>query len=100
YHADPLHEPSGTGQWVSAFDVEAFMPLDMFNERMARLRREIHAAPRATPTSRVMLPGELEAEAEADARENGVELEEIVWRPLVALAGELGRTDELDQALR
>jgi LDH2 family malate/lactate/ureidoglycolate dehydrogenase len=89
--------PFGMSFWVSAFDVEAFMPLSEFKQRLAEMRAEIHAAPMTPGTPPLILPGEPEARAEAQSREHGIPVDAVNWEPLARFAGELGRTDALEQ---
>jgi ureidoglycolate dehydrogenase (NAD+) len=90
--------PMAVGFWVTAIDVEAFMPLDDFAARVRQMREEIQAAPTAPGIDRLLLPGEPEADFEADTRANGIPMDAVNWDPLLRLARELGRVDELEQA--
>jgi LDH2 family malate/lactate/ureidoglycolate dehydrogenase len=89
--------PMGVGFWVTAIDVEAFMPLDQFAARVRQMREEIHAAPTVPGVDRLLVPGEPEADFEAETRANGIPMDAVNWDPLRRLADELGRADELEQ---
>jgi LDH2 family malate/lactate/ureidoglycolate dehydrogenase len=99
YVTDP-DRPGGMGHWVSVWHVDAFTSYDDFGRRLARLREEIHAAPRAINVDRIFLPGEPEVEHEARSRVNGLELPEDIWRRLVALATEMRLEDQLLRSQR
>ena len=89
--------PSGEGFWVTAVDVESFMPLAEFTQRIARLKTEIRAAPTVGSAGPLTLPGEPEARAEADARRHGIPMDAINWASLARLGDELGRTEDLER---
>jgi LDH2 family malate/lactate/ureidoglycolate dehydrogenase len=91
--------PYGVGFWVTAVDVEAFMPLAEFKGRMAAMEREIKAAPTIPPGAPLTLPGEPEAAAEADARHHGIRMDAVNWTPLMQLAEEFGRAADLEKTL-
>lgn len=94
-----LVNPSNTGHWVMAIGIEAFMPRERFLERLADLRAEVHGAPTADGASAPILPGEPEVAHERDSWKHGLELDPLTWDALSALAGDLGRSTELE-ALR
>jgi LDH2 family malate/lactate/ureidoglycolate dehydrogenase len=80
--------PTGHGAAFIALNVEAFMPLAAFFERVDALSAEIHATPRAEGSERVYLPGEMEWERRDRALAEGIRLPEDVLDSLRGLADE------------
>jgi LDH2 family malate/lactate/ureidoglycolate dehydrogenase len=93
-------KPSLVGHWITAFNIEAFMPIEEFTSRLAGLRAEIHATPTIDGVDGIVLPGEFETRHERDTAENGLELEIFLWNAVSEVAAELGRTDELEATRR
>ena len=82
--------PSDTGYFLFVIDVGRDSAFDGFDARMHALCDEILAAPRAPGVDRILIPGELEAEAEAQALAEGVPLRDEVWEKLQAVAAATG----------
>jgi LDH2 family malate/lactate/ureidoglycolate dehydrogenase len=66
--------PTGVGALMLAVDVERFMPLDQFRGLMKGYVEAIRASRKAKGTTRIYLPGEIEAEKEMASRARGIEL--------------------------
>lgn len=90
--------PSGTGHWIQAMDIAAFMPVAEFAQRVAALRDELHSSGRASGTARILLPGELEAEHESASQAHGLELDEAIWTSLLEVAIDRRLETELEGA--
>ncbi len=73
-----------------AIDIAAFMPVDVFKSRAAKLVGEIRQAPRAVGAERIYLPGEMEWERRRAALEGGLHLPEDVLTSLRGLARDYG----------
>jgi LDH2 family malate/lactate/ureidoglycolate dehydrogenase len=69
-----LTGPTGVGALMLAIDVERYMPLDQFRSLMRGYVEAIRGSRRATGTTRIYLPGEIEAEKEKTSRERGIDL--------------------------
>jgi ureidoglycolate dehydrogenase (NAD+) len=82
--------PTDEGHAFIAIDVGAIMPLEVFQERIDWLVREIHSAPRAKGASRIYLPGEMEWEKRTVALEQGIDLPDDVRASLIKMAHEVG----------
>jgi LDH2 family malate/lactate/ureidoglycolate dehydrogenase len=81
---DPAPFAAGTGE--------------TFQQRLAALAGEVLAAPTASGTDRVYLPGQIEAERVQAARRDGVRVDREVVAALRRVAGGLGiPADELDR---
>ncbi len=77
----------GCGQFYLALDVERFMPLPDFLDRMDQLIAQIHASALAPGSDRIYIPGEIEHEKAERSRKEGLPLEENLIAELEALAG-------------
>ena len=87
-YADP--SPQMLGHFFVAVDVEAFMPLKEFRERMG-VREEQTRESRPVPGSdRVLMPGDLEAERHAQHSREGIVISPAVHAELLELAERLG----------
>ncbi len=82
--------PTGHGAAFIAIDIGAMGPIDQFKGRVDALIREIRAAPRATGTDRIYVPGEMEWERRQKALADGIDLPEDVIQHLRGVAEDLG----------
>ncbi len=83
-------EPTNEGHAFIAIDVAAMLPLDTFKAHMDGLIQEIHAAPKASRTERIYLPGEMEWERRALALSQGMLLPPYHQESLRGLAEDVG----------
>lgn len=83
-------EPSNVGHFFVAINVEAFMPLEEFKERMDKLVRTLKSAPRHPEFDRIWIPGEKGWLTMRTRMRIGVPLHKTVYAELKALAEELG----------
>jgi LDH2 family malate/lactate/ureidoglycolate dehydrogenase len=86
---------SGCGHLMIALDIEAFQPLETFNERMEQLIRETKAVPLAKHFDEVFYPGELEARSEKRNRDEGLRLPQDTLEELHNMAESVGLVSEL-----
>lgn len=87
-YADPKH--LDVGHQFIAVQIEQFMPVAEFKERIDAFISEIKSAPRRPGVAEIFLPGEMEFRRAAEKQERGVPLDLVVYRELEALAAELG----------
>jgi LDH2 family malate/lactate/ureidoglycolate dehydrogenase len=73
-----------------ALDVDWFMPLADFRDRMGRLIDDIRTSRLRPGFEAVLVPGELEHKRETEKRQRGVPIDRAVHDDLRDLAGELG----------
>jgi ureidoglycolate dehydrogenase (NAD+) len=73
-----------------AIDIAAFMPVEVFYERMATLMREIREAPKALGSQHIYLPGDMEWERRETALREGLLLPEDVMASLRGLGDDYG----------
>lgn len=71
---DPVDRPSWHNASLTVIHVDAMTDRVQFNERMQALVDEIHAAPPATGSTGVLLPGEREFQTAREADLNGIAL--------------------------
>lgn len=83
-YAPPYDEPRRVAHLFLAFEVSAFRTPGAFREDLSRLLGEVRAEP-AADGSRVVAPGDLETEAAAGRRENGIPLTDEEWSFFEAL---------------
>jgi LDH2 family malate/lactate/ureidoglycolate dehydrogenase len=78
-------EPQDVGHFFIALDIERFMPLATFTERLSHYIEILKAEPRAAGTSEILHAGEVEHRLEAHRRREGIELPDRVADDLRAL---------------
>jgi LDH2 family malate/lactate/ureidoglycolate dehydrogenase len=82
--------PTGVGVTLLAIDIARFMPLDAFRSLVGEYGRAICGSAKARGTSRIYLPGEIEAERERGSATKGVEVDEPVCQSLDRLLEKAG----------
>ena len=80
------------GLYLQAIAVEEFQPLDQFEEQVETLRQFISSGKPAQGFTEVLLPGDRSRREEVCQRRDGVVVEEVVWKEMLALASEAGLT--------
>jgi uncharacterized oxidoreductase len=91
-------EPSGRhndGCFMAVFKVEAFRPLALFKKDVAEFARYLKETPAAEGSPGVFYPGEIEHLREQERLQAGIDVEDVTWDKLRALAGEYGVAAEL-----
>lgn len=87
---DDMSGPVRAGHFLAAINVQAFTDLPSFKSDVDALIRQVRACPRAAGVDRIYLPGEIEFEAAARLRKEGIALSDKVAADLRALGAELG----------
>ena len=77
-----LDGPQDVGHFFLAMRPDLFLGRTAWRERMDALVERLKSTPRAEGVEEVMLPGEIEANTEAERRERGVSLSPDVWADL------------------
>lgn len=67
-------EPQNVGHIFLAVDINRFMPIDFFKERMDQYISEIKAEPKAPGVEEIFVPGEIESRRSNERKEKGIEL--------------------------
>jgi LDH2 family malate/lactate/ureidoglycolate dehydrogenase len=75
---DNWAEPQNVGHFFIALDIERFMPLASFTERLGHYMEILKAEPKAPGTSEILHAGEVEHRLEAHRRREGIELPDRV----------------------
>lgn len=75
---DNWAEPQNVGHFFIALDIERFMPLASFTERLGHYIEILKAEPKAPGTSEILHAGEVEHRLEAHRRREGIELPDRV----------------------
>jgi LDH2 family malate/lactate/ureidoglycolate dehydrogenase len=78
------------GHFFSAWQVEAFLPLEDFTATMDEMQRTFRAAEPAPGSESVLLPGQREFEARREREASGIPLHASVYASLETLAEEMG----------
>lgn len=81
---------AGVSQFFAAIDPTAIMSAAEFAERMNRLSRDLHAAPRREGGEDIRLPGERRAAIVRERQQNGIPLAPEIVNELKKLAEEFG----------
>jgi LDH2 family malate/lactate/ureidoglycolate dehydrogenase len=87
---DELDQPSGNSLFLLALDPAAFMPYDLFVERVDTLIDQLHSSPTAKGVDRVRVPGESGGSNESRNREIGIPVPLADIARLRPFAAELG----------
>jgi L-2-hydroxycarboxylate dehydrogenase (NAD+) len=83
-------DPSLTGHFMIALNVEAILGREEMQARMAEFAQTIKASPLWDEGREMLLPGEIEHRTALSRRENGVPLPANLYQELLGLGGELG----------
>ena len=68
------------GTYFQAIDISVFQPLDAYKQAVNAFLDGIRSVPPAPGFSEVLVPGDLERQAEEKHSREGIELPEIVWK--------------------
>jgi LDH2 family malate/lactate/ureidoglycolate dehydrogenase len=80
----------GSAQFFMTIDVERYMPLAEFQERMGQMIDQLHACPRLPGVEKIYVAGEIEWSLQSRRLREGVPLEESVLREIERVEGEVG----------
>ena len=87
------------GHQFIAIQIEQFMPVAEFKERMDAFIDEIKSAPRRPGVAEIFLPGEMEIRRAAEKEEHGIPLDLVVYEELEILADAFGVPFAIDRAV-
>jgi LDH2 family malate/lactate/ureidoglycolate dehydrogenase len=88
-------DPSLTGHFMIALNVEAIMGRDGMQARMAEFRQTIQSSPMWDEGREMLLPGEIEHRTALARKHNGIPLPPNLYEELTALGRELGASKKL-----
>ena len=83
-------KPQKNGQFVIAINIEAFMDIDVFKNRMDKYIRMVKSSELAAGFDEIVMPGELEFRREKIHRSEGLILGKNVFEAMIEKAEELG----------
>ena len=93
-HIGRLYEdfdrPQNVGHLIGAIDIQRFIPLAQFYDRIEQMTQEIRAIPLAEGVAQIFIPGDIEAATRERRRREGVPVAEPIRRQLVELGQRLG----------
>jgi LDH2 family malate/lactate/ureidoglycolate dehydrogenase len=78
--------PVYTGHCFIAINIENFIPLEDFKERLDWVVKELKSSSLAEGSKGVFVPGEIEYEAEQERRTEGIPISEQIWKDLQELS--------------
>ena len=87
--------PTGVGTMMLAVRIEQFMPLEAFSSLVRAHIATVRESSRAEGSERIFLPGEIEAQLQARAETEGIEIEERTIREIDHLLEEWKLTERL-----
>jgi len=93
-YADP--KKLDVSHTLTAIDIEWFMPLETFKERMGEFSQMMKSRKTRPGFSEILIPGEQEARRAERKSQAGVPLDDEVLEDLIALGKELGVESELE----
>lgn len=88
------------GHLMMAIDPRAFLTEEEFKERLTKYQEELHNAKKSPGISRIYLPGEIEAEKEADNRKHGIRMGKGAFKELCEACAELGVDEEPERYVK
>lgn len=83
---EDMVNPLNVGHCFAAINIEAFMNLKSFGERLNWVVRELKLSSLAEGSQRIYIPGEKEWEIEEKRRREGIPISEEVWKDLKKLS--------------
>jgi LDH2 family malate/lactate/ureidoglycolate dehydrogenase len=83
---DDFSGPSGTGFFIEAIDVEAFIPYREYEEKIAEYVKAVKSCPKREGVNEIFLPGEIEKREMERRTKFGVPLDNEVLESLKKLA--------------
>lgn len=86
---DQGDQPQNVGHFFLAIDIELFMPIDAFKQRMDQFVGEIRSQSPMVGVERIFLPGEIEQEMAEQHARTGVAVPIAGWQELDDLAATL-----------
>ena len=88
--AENFERPTDVGGIFAAIDIDAFMDLKEFTDRMEVAFAEVRSCEKAEGADRIYTPGEIEHYTEIERLKTGIPLPEATVKDFIALGEELG----------
>ncbi len=93
-YADPRN--LDVGHFFIAMQIEQFVPVTEFKQRMDTFIHEVKAAPRRPGVEEIFLPGEIEYRRAMEKERSGIPLDRVVYTELETLARRLDLSFAID----
>ncbi len=84
YHE--MEKPRNLGHFMVFWDIDRFVKLDVFKQRLGEMIDELHQLPLFEGFSRVYYPGEIEGERRSERSSRGIPIEEGLFSELQQVA--------------
>ena len=81
-----LQKPLNIGHCFMAVNIEVFLGINEFKQRLDWIVQEIKSSPVAEGFTEVLVPGEIEGRVEEERSSTGLPVSEEVWKDLTALS--------------
>jgi LDH2 family malate/lactate/ureidoglycolate dehydrogenase len=91
---DKPDQPQDIGHLIVLIDVERFMGMDQFRERMESMIKDIKETKKMEGTNEIFLPGEIEHNKYIDAQREGIIMAGAIYHDLLDLGSQLGVAPE------
>lgn len=82
----------GNGLFIQAIDIQAFTPLEVFQDRVRKLVGHVKTSRRRPGVEEILLPGEPEYRTAQQRLREGIPVEDSIWNEIRAKASELNVT--------
>ncbi|HLY20990.1 MAG TPA: Ldh family oxidoreductase [bacterium] len=92
--------PESSANFVGAIDVEAFLPMETYEQSLAGLAEEITSGPRRPGVDAIHLPGEGSAARKRRSAARGLMVSSEMWAEIASLAAGAGVTHPLLETWR
>ncbi len=83
-------DPQNVGHLFIAIDINRFMPIDLFKQRIDQYIGEIKEEPKAPGVDEIFIPGEIEYKRTLERKEKGIELPQKVAEELFEIGRRYG----------
>ncbi len=83
-------EKKGNGIFMEAINIEEFMPLNRFKERMSYMIKKIKSSRLMPGFKEILIPGEIEFRTERKRLREGIYVPDRTWKEITEIAEKLG----------
>src|SRR5690606_4500542 len=79
---DDETEPANVGHFFILVDIQKFMDMKQYEQRVEKMKEEVKGVPLAEGFDEILIPGERKRRSETVRRREGIPLSEEVWKEL------------------
>lgn len=80
---DDETEPANVGHFFILVDIQKFMDIKQYEQRVEKMKEEVKGIPLAEGFDEILIPGERKRRSETVRRREGIPLSEEVWKELL-----------------